>query len=162
MGRATWCVLPRSRSNSMEKEIRLYNVIFPVWMLLLFPQTWLLVLPGNFLVDSLVLLLAMIFLKMENKKQIYQSKILPVWLFGLLADMVGTAFLLLTILLGNNAGDAWYWILPAVVLSAVCIFLLDYFVTFRKIETKERRLLALAFAVFTAPYTFFIPTGWIY
>ena len=53
----------------MKKDVTLYNVIFPFWMLLLIPQVWLIVLPGNFLIDSLVLIISMFALKMDNKKQ---------------------------------------------------------------------------------------------
>ena len=35
----------------MRRETRLYNVILPIWMLLLFPQVWLIVIPGNLIVD---------------------------------------------------------------------------------------------------------------
>ena len=41
----------------MEKrEIRLYNMILPLWLLWIFPQVWLLILPGNLLIDTAVLL----------------------------------------------------------------------------------------------------------
>ncbi len=42
-----------------NKDIKLYNVIFPFWMILLFPSVWFIVLPGNFIIDSLVLLISM-------------------------------------------------------------------------------------------------------
>jgi len=41
-----------------KKDIKLYNILFPLWMLLLFPQAWLIVLPGNFIIDSLVFLIS--------------------------------------------------------------------------------------------------------
>ena len=47
----------------MKKEIKLYNVIFPIWMLILIPPLWLVVLPGNFLIDLLVLYISMRILK---------------------------------------------------------------------------------------------------
>lgn len=40
----------------MRKTVRLYNIILPVWLLWIFPQVWLVVLPGNLAVDTLVLL----------------------------------------------------------------------------------------------------------
>ena len=52
----------------MKREIRLYNVILPVWLLWLFPQVWLIVLPGNLLVDGVVLLLTLLALKRRDKK----------------------------------------------------------------------------------------------
>ena len=39
----------------MKREVRLYNVIFPVWLMFLFPQIWLISLPGNLVIDVLVL-----------------------------------------------------------------------------------------------------------
>ena len=39
----------------MKKEVRLYNVLLPVWLLWIFPQVWLVILPGNLLIDCLVL-----------------------------------------------------------------------------------------------------------
>ena len=58
----------------MKKDIRLYNVIFPVWMLVLFPIMWLIVIPANFVVDSLVLIGCMYFLKIDNKKSLTSNK----------------------------------------------------------------------------------------
>ena len=36
-----------------ENEVKLYNVLFPFWMIMLFPQLWAIVLPGNFIIDLL-------------------------------------------------------------------------------------------------------------
>ncbi len=39
----------------MKKTVKLYNVMMPIWLMLLFPTyLWLLILPVNFLIDSLV------------------------------------------------------------------------------------------------------------
>ena len=32
-------------------DVRLYNVLFPVWLLWFFPVTWIVVLPANFVID---------------------------------------------------------------------------------------------------------------
>ena len=50
------------------RTIKLYNVLFPLWMLLMFPQAWLIVLPGNLVIDSLVLVVAMLALKLSEKR----------------------------------------------------------------------------------------------
>ena len=55
---------------------RLYNVIFPVWMLILFPAAWFVVLPSNFIIDSLVLIIAMYAIKLCEKKAFYIKQIL--------------------------------------------------------------------------------------
>lgn len=148
----------------MRKDIKLYNVLFPFWMLLLFPQLWLIVLPGNFLIDSLVFLISMLILNIANKKQWYKRCILKIYAFGLLADMIGSAYMLIMII-GLNVGrmgDEPYLIVPALIISAALIFVFNYAKTFRGFDKKTRIKLALILAVMTAPYTFLVPSSWLY
>ena len=147
-----------------RNETKLYNVLFPFWMLLLFPQMWLIVLPGNFLIDSAVLLITLLILRVEGKKQWYKKHILKIFAFGMLSDIIGAAYML-WMMMGfelGRMGDELYLTLPALLISAVLIFGLNYFVTFRKVDRGLRLKLALVFAVFTAPYTFLIPSSWLY
>ena len=147
-----------------RNETKLYNVLFPFWMLLLFPQMWLIVLPGNFLIDSAVLLITLLILRVEGKKQWYKKHILKIFAFGMLSDIIGAAYML-WMMMGfelGRMGDELYLTLPALLISAVLIFGLNYFVTFRKVDRGSRLKLALVFAVFTAPYTFLIPSSWLY
>lgn len=149
----------------MKRKYKLYNVLFPVWMLMMFPQMWLIVIPGNFIIDSLVLIISMYVLKISEKKQMYKSHIFKIFVFGLFADIIGTAFMLLMVLgfeYGGGMCDDLNLTIPAVLISAVVIFLCDYFVTFRECDKKLRLKLALTYAIATAPYTFLIPSGWIY
>ena len=146
------------------KKVKLYNVIFPVWMLFLVPAVWLIAIPANFLIDSLVLFLGMCMLKMTDKKVFYKKNILKFYMFGFLADFVGVAFLFLTVAVldWSTMGDDLYLTIPALMLSAVCIFFFNYVVTLRMYDKKTRRFLAVFFAIATAPYTFLIPTAWLY
>lgn len=148
--------------NNQKKDIKLYNVLFPFWMLLLFPQMWLVILPGNFIIDSLVLIISMFALKIADKKQWYKKHILKIFLFGMLSDIIGSAYMLLFVVLGGEIGNEFYTTIPAVVISAALIFIFNYFVTFKKKEAFFRLRLSLIFAVVTAPYTFLIPTTWLY
>ena len=144
---------------------KLYNVLFPMWMLILFPATWLMILPGNFLIDSLVLLVSMVAFKMEEKGQCYKKHILPIYAFGMLSDIVGAAFLWLMAVvleLGGPYCDSPLVTVPAVLIAAVLIFVLNHVVTFRKLEGSLRWRLALIFAIVTAPYTFLVPSSWMY
>ena len=65
----------------MKKEIKLYNVLFPIWLLMLFPVCWLFIIPGNFIIDSLVLIISMYALKINDKKQFYKKNILKIFIF---------------------------------------------------------------------------------
>ena len=142
------------------KETRLYNVYFPIWLLLSFPLAWILVLPVNFLIDSLVLLLSLLILKIQNKKERYKKYILSIFGFGLLADSFGLAYFWMTVpVMGiGRTGEEPYITIPAILIAAIFIFLFNYFITFRKEEKKHRLALSLVFAIVTAPYTFFIST----
>ena len=150
--------------NNDKKEVKLYNVLFPVWMLLLFPQVWLIVFPGNFIIDSLVLIAGMAAMKITQRKQWYKRHILKVFLFGMLSDLIGAGYLLLMMVVFElgQMGDEWYLTVPAIVISAALIFILNYFITFRKADRWLRLKFSLLFAVVTAPYTFLIPTRWLY
>ena len=146
------------------KDVRLYNVLFPFWMLVLFPTVWLIVLPGNFLIDSLLLLIALRCLGIYEKMLWYKRHILKIFTFGMLSDLVGAAYMLLLMMRFDvgNMGDELYLTLPAILLAATLIFLSNYYITFRKVEKPLRLKLALTFAIVTAPYTFLVPSSWLY
>ena len=150
--------------ENKNNDIKLYNVLFPFWMLLLFPQVWAIVLPGNFIIDSLVLIISMFVLKMSVKKQFYKRHILQIYGFGMLSDIIGAAymFLLMWAFEVGSMGDELYLTIPALFISAILIFVLNYFVTFRKTDKVLRLKLALIFTIVTAPYTFLVPSSWLY
>ena len=172
----------------MKKETRLYNVFFPIWLLLLFyPLYWLAVLPVNFGVDLLVIVLTLHFLHSDDIKTKAKKSILKVWLFGFLADILGgvlmfsTQFIEMALERCATAAvaDWWYdnlvnsamfspfdniyaflWVLLCTAFSGLLIYVFNMRFALKKAITDpiERRKLAIALAVFTAPYTFFIPT----
>lgn len=150
--------------NGNKKDIKLYNVLFPFWMLMLFPQLWLIILPGNFIIDSLVLLISLRILKICERKQWYKTYILKIFAFGMISDIIGSAYMLFMMLVFEvgNMGDELYLTVPGLVIASVWIFVLNYCVTFKKLDKKLRLKLALIFAVATAPYTFLIPSSWLY
>ena len=49
--------------KELKKELKLYNVIFPIWFLWLVPITWIVVLPANFIIDLAVIVLTLKYLK---------------------------------------------------------------------------------------------------
>ena len=149
--------------NKGKNGVRLYNVLFPLWFILLVPQLWAAVLPANFIIDSLVLLLGMLALRMEQRRTWYKRCILWVFIFGLLSDVIGSIYMIAMLYMGiGSMGDEPILTIPAILIAAVLIFLFDYFVSFRKMHGKERLILSLAFAVLTAPYTFLVPSSWLY
>lgn len=160
----------------MKRSTRLYNVILPVWLLGIFPQMWLIILPGNLLIDCLVLLLALCALKHTAKKAVLKELWWKFWLLGFAADFVGVLVLspslfadflpgglpdALTAVFYNPFENMWafLWIAAAVAAAGACIYFFDRR-TMRKCELLsegEKHRVALAMALATAPWTFFIP-----
>lgn len=149
--------------KNKNNDVKLYNVIFPFWAILLFPQSWLIVLPGNFVIDSIILIISMFLLKISDKKQCYKLNIFKIFIFGLLSDIVGSGYMLLMSIVFQLGitGEEFYLTIPALIISTACIFALNYFVTFKNTNKILRLKLSLIFALFTAPYTFLIHTSWL-
>ena len=148
-----------------KKDIKLYNVLFPMWALFLLPESWLLAVPGNFLIDSLALYAAMRCFRVEYRLEFFKDHILKVFLYGFLADFVAAGVMWAAVLLfevGGAMGDSLLLTVPGVVLAAGLIWVFNYCFTFRICEKPLRRKLALFFAIATAPYTFLVPSSLLY
>lgn len=170
-----------------KNQTKLYNMIMPIWLLVIFPFTWIIILPLNYLIDTLVLRLTMKHLNIEKRKEIYKMTILKTWLFGFLADFIGAALLLIApfglsehvndkstfgLIVDKlsqimiNPFDNIYSIvitIIAVIITAYFIYLFNYKFALKKaftegcLDDKQMRKIALSMAVFTAPYVFFLP-----
>ncbi len=168
------------------KRNRLYNVMFPLWFLMLWPMAWLLVLPINFGIDSAVLLIACACMKLGDKKQIWKKSILKIWLFGFAADLLAGAILLFATVAPtfmDQMGDWWdeniagpisanpfsnlwalLFVLLMVALAGLVIYLLNRRFSFRRLDlpAKTAHRLSLTLAIATAPYVLLVPTVWMY
>ena len=94
-----------------RRDMTLYNVMFPIWMLWLFPLTWLIVLPVNFAIDLAGVVLTLKALQVTQIKQHAKRVILRVWLMGFVADLIGTALMFLSVAVdfhGTPFGEWWY------------------------------------------------------
>ena len=149
--------------------VRLYNVLFPMWMFYLFPTwLWLVILPANFAIDSLVLCLAMRRLEIAGRREIWRKSIFRIWAIGFLSDFLGALLTLGLMLMIDAAHLSWdvylfpgttLLAIPGVVLSGALIYMLNKRYAFVKCMSDEREIhkLSLALAVFTAPYAMLIP-----
>ena len=160
-----------------KKPVRLYNILLPIWLLWIFPQVWLVILPGNLLIDCAVLLLALAALRCTGKKAVLRRVWWRLWLNGFLADGAGVAWMVLG-MFSAASGEGWWaenltpitgsplrtplalaWTLAGVAIAGVCIWLLDRRALRRcpELDGRQRRLAALALAVCTAPWLFLVP-----
>ena len=169
----------------MRRRTRLYNVIFPIWILMFWPTppVILVTLLGNLAIDCLAVLLALLALKHPAKGAVLRRCWWKVWLLGFLADVIGALWMAAG-LFGAWALDAdgtaagWIsdfamamtvnpfrhplallWTAAGVAIAGVCIYIFDRRV-FRRVpglEGWQGHVLALALAAVTAPWLFFIP-----
>lgn len=167
------------------KRVKLYNVIFPVWFFLFIPPVIFITLAGNFIIDSLVILVCFFVFRLgdtqNNLKMFYKKNIFKVWMFGFLADIIGAAILFVIDSQGYSFGlsskltsaidydpfrhlGAVIIIIFAMLVSALFIFIFNYFLILKS-QTLGRQLrlkLALTIAIITMPWTFLLPTKWFY
>lgn len=140
--------------------MKLYNVFFPIWLIFLIPTIWLIAIPLNFIIDSIILIISMKVFKIEDKKNFYLKHIFFIFLFGFLSDMLGALMLLTITVISSSISGLELWLaLIGVLVASFFIFFFNYTFTFKKIEEEQRRKLALIFALFSAPIAFLIPTS---
>ncbi|MGN1231772.1 MAG: hypothetical protein ACI4TP_07715 [Anaerotignum sp.] len=161
----------------MRRDIKLYNLIFPMWSIyffgLLFPPMLLILLPANFAVDSIMLLLLFQWLKLPEKKEWYKKMILKTWGFGFLADILASGvFVVLSEALSDVFRDAnvnvylsvssfpsFLFTTAAVVLAGILIYIFQRKFVLKKLEMEEgqKKKIALGMAILTAPYLMYLP-----
>lgn len=161
--------------KSSSRPLRLYNLIFPVYLaLLVSPVLWLFLIAGNFLVDSVVVLAGLSFLHQKSLFAVWKRSILRVVFIGFFSDLVGsltngllwtTVLDPLDTLLLHNGLNPYDWpgcaleAIPAIAVAMVLILVLDRRFAFRKTGLKPDaiRRLSLSLALFTAPWVMLIP-----
>lgn len=162
-------------------SVKLCNVLFPLWILIFFPQVLAIVIPGNLIVDMAVLLLALAVLGCREKGAVIRKCWWKVWLLGFAADLIGAAWMVLGWLLAtwlpggaetlgkimyNPFGHpaAFLWTAAGVAIAGWFIFLLDrrVFRSVPELTSRQSTRLALTFAIVTAPWLFFLPLYSLY
>lgn len=170
-----------------QKSVTLYNMILPIWLLVLFPQVWIVVLPANFLIDLLVLRLSFRHQGIENSKQKAKECIFRVWVAGFAGDFAGgigmASMMFFDFDLQTPFGKWWFdnltnsvmynpfetiwaflWVTVCVVIAGVALYWLNRKWTLQNsgLTEAQKKSTALAMAVFTAPYLFYLPTAWFF
>lgn len=157
-------------------SVKLCNVLFPIWILIFFPQVLAIVIPGNLIVDAAVLLIALAAMHHRAKGAVLRRCWWRVWLLGFAADLIGAAWMVLGWLLAtwlpggaetlgkimyNPFGHpaAFLWTAAGVAIAGWFIFLLDrrVFRSVPELTSRQSTRLALTFAIATAPWLFFLP-----
>jgi hypothetical protein len=149
----------------------LADVIFPVFMFYFFPPLLGIAAIANLIIDAAVFFVTLHFFRIKLKNSL--GTLLMLWLFGLVADIAGSLFLCLTLLLNRyvpqisinyieifSSPAAIALILTAVLIAGLIIYCLDRIFLKNRIPVSQAKRIALVLAIVTAPYTFLIPTNW--
>jgi len=151
------------------KKIKLYNIIFPIYMLWVIPPIIFISALLNFIIDSIVVLITEKILKIKDIAKKYKKVILKVWGFGFLSDFIGALFIFimsilfedLAISIYNPFGDIYAFIttLIAILISGILIFIFNKKISLKKVDMteKEKFMLSLVLAIVTSPYLFLLP-----
>ena len=167
-----------------NSDKRLYNVIFPIWLLVFFPSyLWLILIPVNYLIDRIVLRWSLG--DMSDKNLFCRKNTWKICLAGFLGDFVGSiALFFASQLLSGLGGKRFSFLQMAgegimfdpftnvlsflivaagIALSAVCIYNLDKRILGKtEREPEQVKRAAFRLALFTAPYLYLIPSRWFY
>jgi hypothetical protein len=167
-----------------DNEKVLYNVLFPIWLLVFFPSyLWLILIPANYMIDRIVLRWSLG--DMPDNGMFCRKNTWKICLAGFLGDFVGAIalFFISELLLGfgddgatfiEKAGDgimfdpftnvlSFLIIAAGIALSAVCIYKLDKRILGKtELEPEQAKRAAFRLALFTAPYLYLIPSRWFY
>ena len=167
-----------------DNEKVLYNVLFPIWLLVFFPSyLWLILIPANYLIDRIVLRWSLG--DMPDKGMFCRKNTWKICLAGFLSDFIGAiALFFISELLLGFSGDgttciekagagltvypstnvlSFLIIAAGIALSAVCIYKLDKRILGKtELEPEQAKRAAFRLALFTAPYLYLIPSRWFY
>ena len=160
------------------KKLTLNSVVFPLWLIIAFPSLILLVLPLNFFINSLIILIWLPILKIGNIKTVYRKIIIKIWIISIVADIIGSLLLILTQILGTTPFIYENFTVPlstnpysnpyafiyctfAIAVSAAFIYFLNCKISFidTGISDRNKAILSLVLAIVSAPYLFYLPTN---
>lgn len=156
---------------------KIYNIIFPVYMLWAVPPVIFISMIFNFIIDSAVLLICDKILKIKDIFSKYKKVIFKVWGFGFLSDLIGAIFLFVISSIFsfleipirynidyNPFGNIYALIITiiGILISSILIYVFNRYISFKKLDisSREKCIMALTLAIVTAPYLFLLPSGY--
>ncbi|MGE5454660.1 MAG: hypothetical protein ACM3O9_05635 [Methylocystaceae bacterium] len=152
------------------REIRHYNLIFPLIITIFLPPFIIIPLVGNLLIDGMVYYILLHQLTRLPKFPQLVRMVLPAWIIGFVADILGVTLLIAASeLLPLNLDLIGIWTNIPTIIIVVLVIMLVGFIIYRLnlwllwrqgIELEICIIIALAMGIVTAPWFFLIPTTW--
>lgn len=164
----------------MKKEIKLYNVCFPIWLITLYPSIWGITLLMNCLLGSLLLILGYKLLKIKEVKAVYHETALKVLSILCLADLMSLGFVLMSQwlqgewweeyiknpIVSNPLDNIWSIGYLSILLIGVAgmtyELLWKWGFKTKRLQKLQRKQLSLAFVLINSSWMLFYPSQLIY
>ena len=167
-----------------RNDVRLYNILLPIWLLIFFPSwLWLILIPANYLIDRIVLRWSLG--DMTDKGLFCRKHTWKICLAGFLSDFAGALLMLgIMMLFSGIDGDGSSFlekagegivvdpfsnilsliiVAAAIILSGICIYCLDKSILKKAgLEPEQIKRSAVRLAIITAPYVYLLPSKWFY
>ena len=164
-----------------KQSITLYNLLFPIWILIWLPSPlWLLLIPLNFIIDYLVLYKSLP--ANAERKPFCNRHAWKICAAGFAADFIGSLFLFALFRLTGEyksgylravsqalafnpftSAGAFLIMVVAILLAAYFIYRFDLCILKRAGLTEgQSKTSALWLAALTAPYLFLLPSEILY
>ena len=168
----------------MKKDIKLYNILFPIWLLWLFPSFWIIIVPINLTIEVLVQYFSYKKLGVKDIKGNINASFLRVFLLGIVSDALASLFLFLLVMTNSlipTTGSLRIFaekvytglmmnpftnitslllIIIAIAISTLVSYKLFIRYAFDKanLDDEEIKYMSRKLAIFSAPYFMLIPT----
>lgn len=168
--------LPEKPGAANRGIIKLYNMIFPFWLLLYILPILMYGIPliGNLIIDFLVVYIMFRILKVKAGKRPMAWTVFRIWMFGFVSDLIAA---LICVHISNKTDLSYalcydpytdyraiFVLAGMILLGAILIFVFNWFFSFRNLSiTKvQKRKVCFALAIITAPWLFLVPTSWFF
>ncbi len=148
----------------IKRDFRLYNIIFPFWILYFSPPFIIYAFLGNLIIDSIVILYTI------RSKNIFITRkklflyILFAFIFGFIADFIG-AFIIwllsikLNFISGFSLGDvkSFFVYILIIIFTGFLIYEFNYkYTRYIFVNNYHCRRIALRMGIITAPWLFLL------
>lgn len=170
----------------MKKEIKLNSfVLYPVWLLLLLPNYWLILAASVFIIQSIVLIGALKHLGFDDVPSVWRKSILWNSFYGFLSYLVASGLFTITLFVKpHNGVSEWFianiseplvknpfsnvfallYALIVLLITGLLLFVANRAISFRKTALNELgvKKVCLYLAIFTSPYVVLLPSTSFY
>lgn len=171
----------------MKKYVKLYDVtaLYPIWFLLLMPNTWIFLIATQFILASFVLLGGLKYMEYEDVSSVWKKTIIWNTLYGFIGYPITCGILFATQFISETMPKGeWLlenlttplatnpfshltsaiFIIVVVAFSAFISYIMNRFFSFKRTNLNKSQInrLSIYLAIITAPYITMIPSVSLY